>query len=98
MLVHLIFREDHCTNLLLSEECYSISINNYHKNDNGIKVKVEDKDIINQIQHLIDELKQDGMIIRKKNNYEFEVIKKSRCQMDVDLHISNNYTAVYFNE
>lgn len=69
----------------------------HFENDNPIKLRTEDKNVLNQIQHLIDELKEDEMIVEMKADDKIEVIKKSKYEMDLELHLTN-YTVVYLND
>jgi uncharacterized protein YbjQ (UPF0145 family) len=68
------------------------------KNKSSIGVK--EKELSNEATELIKKLKDDEMLVKIKINKGFgpyKIIKKSKYEVDVELHLSKNYQVIYKN-
>jgi hypothetical protein len=68
--------------------------------ENSYNPDTEKTEVIfkNEIKKMIENLKSDEIIIEDKKTKKISIIKKSKYEIDKELHLSHNYNLIYKND
>ncbi|KUO66737.1 MAG: hypothetical protein APF83_11270 [Lutibacter sp. BRH_c52] len=61
------------------------------------KIEKIEKPFSEEVQKLIEKLKNDELIIKIKDTNEIKIIKKEQYDLDKELHLSHKYIVIYEN-